>query len=1546
MKKIIIVLGVATSMLCAATTFAGRCGNDCDGGPEACDPCKQTGNPFSPYSGSVQREMTDLQLFGGIGEEKLAFKRITTSRYKPAIPTPLGTGGSWRHSYYWNIVPNGTDRASGNEIIHVDYPDGREQDFHKTTSTDLYLTGVSATHERIEQLSSDSNQYYLWFPDGKRISFRKVVVNNTPSFVVQGFYDRYSNFFKFNLDGKNRVNKITEPGGRYISITYGPIGNFPVGNVTFTYTNSTATSVWLAGDFNGWQAANSQMTNNNGTWSITIPLQLGASYQYKFIVDGQWVSDPNNPNTIPAGGPSTHNNSVCQNGDLNTSNGPVNITFTYNSSTATSVTVAGSFNNWNMSTNTLTRNGNTWSATVPLNQGLYQYKLVINNNDWEQDTTNPLTSPDGYGHYNSVVGVGPIDEAITQVQTSDGRYVTYNYSAYAAGPAVYSTLTQVNYATASNPAETAHYTYSNLTAGGRPTLASADDPRYEGPLTRVGYTYQSNGIEGFIASEYGLDDPSHTPVSTLAPSDTGDRSVTTAGRTLQHTFSSGHLVSSTDSLQRVTTYHYYNSGWGMPSDVTDPNHNTTHYDLTAQFGNPATTTFADTKTRIIAYMDNNKPFFISTETDENQHTTTYTRDSRGRPTRIDYADGSYEIFNYGGSPDSDFTSATDGTNVGLLYSHRLRNGKTEYFTYYGPDLSANGKPGDLFITTNAASEFTSFKYYASGQIASKTDGDSNTTSFQYSDRGLVDQITYADTSTRVFGYDTYGNRTCVTNEIFKTTNYTFDQYNRVTDISDPLQHRTHYTYGDPQSGSSCTCNFQNHPTSITLPSLKVTTIIYDTEWQKTNVTVGSGSEGATTHYDYDGNGNMIHVRDGRQNIWVYDYDNRNRNWKVTDPNGNYTSYEFDGVGNKVTEKRSGDTNSIVYAYDGSNHLTDVTDQAGNHTQMTYDGAGSMLTLKDARNNTYTFTYDGMNRKLTIVYPDSSSDKEQWAYDAAGNLHTYTARAGQVETFGYDNRNREASTTWSDGTPATSETYFANGLLKTLNSSISSLTYEYYDDNQLKSETQQIAADSGPKTVTYTYTPDHKHSSIVYPSGSTVSIGYSSRNQVNSISTNGISATYTYDKSGNRDGKTLGNGTTTAYMFDIANRLTQVDHQKNGTSFANYDYGYNTVNNRTNRTETIGGVAKVDAYSYDAIDQIKSVKYNFNQGSNTQDRLVGYNYDAAGNRADGRGVFGVTDSVNGNTSYQPNNLNQYTTAGSLSPTYNSNGNLQSQGGWSYTYDAMNRLTLAYNAGSNTTVTCAYDGRNRCVSRTVNNVTTFFYYDAWKLLEERDSADAVQARYIHGSSVDDLVARVAGASIYYFHQDALGSAVALTNSSGNPSERYSYDVFGAPTLKDGNGNTVGTSSSGNRFLFTGREHIQSISLYDYRNRIYSPGLGRFLQTDPLRFQRKEKNLYRYGFNDPILLMDPFGLDAGHCVCQADGTWKYQDDHQYSAPPARSDFGPGLAGCLNYVRAETTYYSGRQCGKCDDRGGVIVDQDCINNNEKQLGEYYVPACYEDPN
>ena len=172
---------------------------------------------------------------------------------------------------------------------------------------------------------------------------------------------------------------------------------------------------------------------------------------------------------------------------------------------------------------------------------------------------------------------------------------------------------------------------------------------------------------------------------------------------------------------------------------------------------------------------------------------------------------------------------------------------------------------------------------------------------------------------------------------------------------------------------------------------------------------------------------------------------------------------------------------------------------------------------------------------------------------------------------------------------------------------------------------------------------------------------------------------------------------------------------------------------------------------------------------------------------------------------------------------------------------------------------YDARNRQVSRVVNGAATFYIYDNWNLLEEYTANVTPEVAYLHGVGIDKLISKKDSQNItVYYHHDALGNVVALSNTSGALVERYRYDLFGYPLIQNASASYLGSSAYNNRFLFTGREWLAALNIYDYRNRQYSPHIGRFLQTDPIRFDAEDVNLYRYVGNNPVNWVDPFGLE----------------------------------------------------------------------------------------
>jgi RHS repeat-associated protein len=140
-----------------------------------------------------------------------------------------------------------------------------------------------------------------------------------------------------------------------------------------------------------------------------------------------------------------------------------------------------------------------------------------------------------------------------------------------------------------------------------------------------------------------------------------------------------------------------------------------------------------------------------------------------------------------------------------------------------------------------------------------------------------------------------------------------------------------------------------------------------------------------------------------------------------------------------------------------------------------------------------------------------------------------------------------------------------------------------------------------------------------------------------------------------------------------------------------------------------------------------------------------------------------------------------------------------------------------------------------------------------------------RYIHGLGIDEPLAIEKKGEVYYYHTDGLGSIVALTDKRQKVVQSYTYDSFGdfkkqGDKVKD-------------FYTFTGRIWDDDIRLYEYRNRLFDPAIGRFITYDPSLYLRgsteipyllptlldkpQELNPYVYTLNNPVNLSDPKGL-----------------------------------------------------------------------------------------
>ena len=99
--------------------------------------------------------------------------------------------------------------------------------------------------------------------------------------------------------------------------------------------------------------------------------------------------------------------------------------------------------------------------------------------------------------------------------------------------------------------------------------------------------------------------------------------------------------------------------------------------------------------------------------------------------------------------------------------------------------------------------------------------------------------------------------------------------------------------------------------------------------------------------------------------------------------------------------------------------------------------------------------------------------------------------------------------------------------------------------------------------------------------------------------------------------------------------------------------------------------------------------------------------------------------------------------------------------------------------------------------------------------------------------------------FLHADDQGSIIAATDGSGAGINTMRYNEYG-----------IGETSQYGRFGYTGQAWLPEVGLYWYKARVYSPQLGRFLQTDPVGYAAGP-NWYNYVGGDPVNGTDPSGL-----------------------------------------------------------------------------------------
>lgn len=649
---------------------------------------------------------------------------------------------------------------------------------------------------------------------------------------------------------------------------------------------------------------------------------------------------------------------------------------------------------------------------------------------------------------------------------------------------------------------------------------------------------------------------------------------------------------------------------------------------------------------------------------------------------------------------------------------------------------------------------------------------------------------------------------------------------------------------------------------------------------------------------------------GKQVSYTYDASGRmaTRRWARLDSGGSpvVTTYSYDLNSADLTGITYSDgTQAVAFTYDRGGRRATTSDAAGAHT-LTYNGGGPLQSdqttggLLDGV--TVSVGYDAFLRRSSVQSTRNALtlSSQGYGYDSSSRLETVTS-GSQTATYAY---------------------YPTTGLLNTTTFSSGTQIARSYDSLGRLSSIATTSPTLGT-VASYVYTHNNldQRTRVTREDNSYWSYVYDDRGELTSgkkyWSDNGPVA-----------------GQQMEYVFDsIGNRIsTKGGGDAQGLNLRQATYTANSLNQYQQRTVPgaldISGTANAAA-TVTVNDQATYRRGDYFYKELAVDNSVAPAYPqvkAIGVRTGvgGAGEDAVTQ-IDGHI-YLPKNAEVY--------TYDADGNLASDGRWTYTWDAENRLTSMTAIGSapvaaKRKLEFSYDCMGRRIQRKVYiwNVgsgvyqlvsTTKFIYDGWILLSELDANNNLIRSYVWGQDVSGSLQGAGGigglllindaSNTYQAGYDGNGNVTTLIKTAtGTISASYDYDPFGNVTQINGD------YAPQNPFRFSTKYADSETGLLYYGFRYYSPQFGRWLSRDPVE-ETGGLNLYNFLANSPTLNVDPLGQKSlsDHGYDKLIELF-FNHDHEVGSRFGGDKRGRSDTNCIIYVR-NVLEYAYKKIGRRD--------------------------------
>ncbi|MDF9769722.1 RHS repeat-associated core domain-containing protein [Pseudomonas rhodesiae] len=570
--------------------------------------------------------------------------------------------------------------------------------------------------------------------------------------------------------------------------------------------------------------------------------------------------------------------------------------------------------------------------------------------------------------------------------------------------------------------------------------------------------------------------------------------------------------------------------------------------------------------------------------------------------------------------------------------------------------------------------------------------------------------------------------------------------------------------------------------------------------------------GALTQYQWDSVGRLVRVVLPGGACREYSYNPYGKITAERDELGHVTRYDYaDGL-HLISRRLNADGTQVNYRYDNVRLLlTEIENEVGETYQLDYHPNGLIRqeTGFDGQRTAYTYDLNGHLQEKTEHGDDGSQRITSYARDHAGRLVRKTLPDGSVVEYAYDRQ----------------------GNLLSVNDGHWALAYEYDRQNRL------IAEHQGWGTLRYGYDACGQLKHLRLPDNNRVVFNHDKGGHLATVELNGKPLTSHLFSKGREYQRQQGQ-LLSHYHYDDQQRLHAhaVTHQTHPLYQRQYDY--DQAGNLTRLLDTRKGEHH---YRYDPLQRLTRADHSHD----VQERFA---HNPAGNllmqnRPGPDIVAGNRLMIQGDRHY----------------TYDAFGNLiQERRGKAhqlvteYRYDSQHRLIeIAQPNGQ--TASYRYDPFGRRISKTVDGITTEFFWQGDKLIAEHQ-ADRHRS-YLYEPDSFRPLALLEGfgpkeTKPYHYQLDHLGTPQELTTPEGDIVWSAHYRAYGEIARLD-----VGKLD--NPLRFQGQYFDKESGLHYNRHRYYNPDIGRYLTPDPVKLAGGI-NGYRYVPN-PTGWVDPLGLNS---------------------------------------------------------------------------------------